>query len=219
MKKVWGAILFALLSIPMLANEAGAGKKTEAVELHFSGGPLVEMNLSGFFHSGFSEGNSRLKPGFSVGGFAKLDLSGLFAVQGEAAFQYKQSEFAWNNGKGDFRYWGMEIQILAMVQHAFTNGGRVYLGVGPYTNFGLDARFVQDGMKINLYKRDGNAELPPMRNSDTGFGAKVGNELPCGLQLNVSWKASIGNVLDANSDKLSMHPMAWGMGVAYRFRK
>lgn len=172
----------------------------------------------GVLSFGIFGGKQQVETGFSVGGFAKLDLSGLFAVQGEAAFQYKQSEFAWNNGKGDFRYWGMEIQILAMVQHAFTNGGRVYLGVG-YTPTGLDARFVQDGVKINLYKRDGNAELPPMRNSDTGFGAKVGYELPCGLQVNVSWKASIGNVLDANSDKLSMHPMAWGMGVAYRFKK
>ena len=215
----WIAIMLSLLSITMCAQTNGTKEKGHNAKMHFSGGPLVEMNMSGFLHSGFSDGSSKLKTGVSVGGFAKLDLSKLFAVQGEASFQYKQSEFAWNSGKGDFRYWGMEIQFLAMMQHAFKNNGRIYIGIGPYTNFGLDARFVQNGVKTNLYKRDVDAELPPMRDSDTGFGAKVGYELPCGLQLNVSWKASVVNVLDANSDKLSMHPQTWSMGVAYRFGK
>ncbi len=213
------AIMLSLFSTTVCAQTTEMQENGNIIKMHFSGGPLVEMNMSGFLHSGFSNGRSKLRPGVSVGGFAKLDLLKLFAVQGEASFQYKQSEFAWNSGKGNFRYWGMEIQILAMVQHVFRNNGCTYIGVGPYTNFGLDARFVQNGVNTNLYKRDGDAELPPMRDSDTGFGAKVGYELPCGLQLNVSWKASVDNVLDANSDKLSMHPQTWSMGVAYRFGK
>jgi len=43
--------------------------------------------------------------------------------------------------------------------------------------------------------------------------------LACGLKLNATYKASVTNLLDANSNTVKMYPHAVSVGVAYRFGK
>lgn len=184
-----------------------------------SGGPMVEVNLSGFAHSGYENGLSEMKPGLSVGGFVNLCVSPHFSVQGELSFTHKHSHFGWQDGSGCYRYWGMEIPVYAMFQHSMHHGGRIYIGVGPYTNFGLDAKFENDNGKLDLYEKDAYTGLPPMKSSDTGFGIKAGYEFPCGLQVNVSYKRSVSNLTDPNSSHVKMHPQTLSLGLAWHFGK
>lgn len=185
----------------------------------FTGGALLETNLSGFLHSGVENGNSVMKPGFSIGGFLNLGIMRSFSVQGEMLFHYKNSKFEWNNQKGDFTYWGMEIPVYAMYHHVFQKGNRLQIGIGPYTEFGFDAKFKQGEKKADLYEKDGSTGLAALQDSNSGFGVKIGYEFVSGFQINASYKASISNLLDANSSQTKMHPHAVSVGVAYRFGK
>lgn len=203
-----------LFTSPLYAQE-----KAKEYKITLSGGPLVEMNATRFIHSGFTNGSSSMRTGGSVGGFLNFGISGHFSVQGELSLQYRHSEFRWEQSGGCYRYWGIEIPIYAMYRHAFADGSSIHVGVGPYTNFGLDATFRTKNGKMDLYEKDKDTGLPPMKDSDTGFGIKVGYEFPCGLQLNASFKASVINIIDTNSSKVKMHPMSIGAGVAYRFGK
>lgn len=58
-----------------------------------------------------------------------------------------------------------------------------------------------------------------MKDSDTGFGVKVGYEFASGLQINASYKASVTNIMDANSSDVKMYPQYVSLGIAYRFGK
>ena len=57
----------------------------------FTGGPILEMNVSNFIHSGIGDRKSKMKFGFSTGGFLNLGISKSFSVQGEMLFHYKTS--------------------------------------------------------------------------------------------------------------------------------
>ena len=155
---------------------------------------------------------------FTGGAILESNVSG-FSVQGEMLVHCKNSEFEWNTQKGDFSYWGIEIPIYAMYHYVFPKGNRLYIGAGPYTEFGFDARFKHEGIKTDLYQKDGNTGLPVLQESNTGFGIKIGYEFVSGFQINGSYKASISNLLDANSSRIKMHPYAISLGVAYRFGK
>lgn len=184
-----------------------------------SGGPMVEINLSGFAHSGYENGQSDMKLGLTVGGFLNLRVSSHFSVQGELSLTHKHSDFGWQGGSGCYRYWGMEIPVYAMYHHTLHSGGHIYIGIGPYTNLGFDATF--DGVtgKLDLYEKDADTGLPPIKPSDTGFGIKVGYEFPCGLQLNASYKQSVSNLTDPNSSHVKMHPQILSLGLAWHFGK
>lgn len=202
----------ARISIPQ------ASTSTEPNKL-ISGGVIVEANLSNFLHSGIGVGKSNMKTGFTAGGFINFGINTSFSVQGEILFHYKRSDFEWDNQNGNYRYWGMEVPIYAMYHYNFSKGGRFFAGIGPYTEFGFDAVFKQNGMKSNLYEKNDNSGLAPLRDSNTGFGIKIGYELPSGLQIHATYKASVTNQLDENSSDIKMHPQAFGIGVAFRFGK
>lgn len=215
MKRILAYVLFVTGFIPTLYAQGEEKEKRITV----SGGPLVETNMTVFIHSGFTNGGSRMKAGLAIGGFANLNISRHFSVQGEMSIMSKHSDFDWNNGAGCYRYWGMEIPIYAMFHCPLRNGGRIYVGIGPYTNFGLDATFKDSNGKLDLYEKNAETGLPPMKESDTGFGIKAGYEFPCGLQVNASYKASISSIIDPNSSHVKMHPQTVSIGLAWRFGK
>lgn len=185
----------------------------------FTGGPVLEMNLSNFLHSGTSGGSSKMKAGFTAGGFLNFGINKLFSIQGEVLFHYKNSDFEWSSQKGSFRYWGMEIPVYAMCHHSFSKGDRLFVGIGPYTEFGLDATFRHDGRKQDLYEKNADSGLAPLRDSNSGFGIKAGYEFISGFQLHVSYKMSVSNLLDERSGDAKMRPQAISIGVSYRFGK
>lgn len=80
-------------------------------------------------------------------------------------------------------------------------------------------QFKHGGKEADLYEKDGSTGLAAFQESNSGFGAKVGYEFVSGFQINASYKASISNLLDANSSQVKIHPHAISVGVAYRFGK
>lgn len=170
-------IVFALVSVYTTYAQSSEVPNTlkqsqEKQKIVFTGGAILDSNVSGFFHSGIENGSSIMKAGFSVGGFLNLGITQSFSVQGEMLVHYKNSEFEWDTQKGDFSYWGIEIPIYAMYHYVFPKGNRLHIGTGPYTEFGFDARFKHEGIKADLYQKDGNTGLPVLQESNTGFGIK-----------------------------------------------
>lgn len=184
-----------------------------------TGGAILETNLSNFLHSGAANGKSLMKAGFTAGGFINLGINQSFSIQGELLIHYKHSDFEWEGQKGSFRYGGIEIPVYAMYHYHFPKGNRWFVGIGPYTEFGMDASFTRGGKKSDLYQKDKDSSLPPLRDSNTGFGIKTGYEFVSGLQLNATYKASLTNLLDENSSRIKMHPQTLSLGIAYRFGK
>ena len=52
-----------------------------------------------------------------------------------------------------------------MCHWEFRKSGYLYIGVGPYTNFGFEAFFKEGGRKENLYKTGKGAGVPAMKDS------------------------------------------------------
>lgn len=97
-KRTFAIIVFALVCVGTTCaqSEAITVSETPSQEkqnIVFTGGAILEGNLSGFFHSGIKDGNNVMKAGFSLGGFLNLGVIRSFSVQGEMLFHYKNSEF------------------------------------------------------------------------------------------------------------------------------
>lgn len=218
MKKIVSFMLALSCATLSLAHNGGESNG-DGQGVRFTGGPIVEMNASGFIQSGISGGRSTMDIGANVGGFVDMEITDWFSVEGDLTFQYKSSDFEWTGESGRYKYWGVEIPMYAMLHLPLHNGGRISAGIGPYTNFGLDASYTVGGRKLDVYEKDKDTGLPAMTDTDTGFGIKLGYEFASGLQINVTYRISVTNVVDANSSAAKMHPQAMSVGVAYRFGK
>ena len=212
-------IIFACLIAGCFASLHAQTEDTARKEqrLTLSGGPILETNFSGFLHSGVTGGDCHMKVGVTAGGFLSLGITSAFAVQGELLFHIKRSDFEWDGQQAHFQYCGAEFPIYAMYHLHLKSGQQFYAGIGPYTEFGFDAILKRGGVKSDLYEKDTETGLPILRDSNTGFAVKLGYELTCGLQLNATYKASVTNLLDANSNTVKMHPHAVSVGVAWCF--
>lgn len=217
-KHVITLLLIGLCLTVIQAQDISTSPSKEQ-RIKLTGGIMVESNFSNFIYSGIDNGNSKMKAGASLGGFLNMGISQSFSIQGEMTFQYKSSDFAVDNRTGHYQYGGMEIPIYAFYHFNFNRGNRLYIGIGPYTNFGLGASFKQDGKKTDVYEKDKEKGSPIMKDSDTGFGIKAGYEFASGWQINASYKASVTNIMDANSSDVKMHPQHVSLGIAYRFGK
>lgn len=206
----------ALLSIFILCLAVLVQAQEQPRKLKFSGGPKLEANMSKYSLSPHVGVSSSMRAGMTAGGFLQLDVSSRFAVSVELLFHYKNS-YIKQDGNNRIRYWGMEIPIYAMYVWNCGRGHRIYVGAGPYTEFGFSATAWFHGKKIDLYAIDSENAVSAMRDSNSGFAFLAGYEMPCGLQINITYKISISNVLDANSNKFSFYPMTTSFGVAYRF--
>lgn len=151
-------LVYALFVVGFISSTYAQGEEQKQ-RIIVSGGPLVETNVTGFIHSGFSDGNSRMKAGIAIGGFVNLSFSQHFSVQGEMVFMHKHSDFNEESKGGCYRYWGVEIPVYAMYHYPLRNGGRIYVGVGPYTNFGLDATFKDGNGKLDLIMQPSDFSL------------------------------------------------------------
>lgn len=218
MKMIVCFMLAASCATVSMAQDGGNGG-AERRGVRFTGGPVAEMNASGFVHSGISGGRSTMDIGANLGGFVDMEITRWFSIQGCMTFQYKSSDFEWTGETGRYKYWGVEIPLYAMFHLPLRGGDRLSLGVGPYTNFGLGASYTVNGQKLDVYEKDKDTGLPAMTDTDTGFGFKVGYEFSSGLQINATYRISATNVVDANSSKAKMYPQAMSVGVAYRFGK
>ncbi|NDV58995.1 porin family protein [Bacteroides sp. 519] len=177
---------------------------------NISYGVKADATMSNYILSDMDNMSSNMGIGFSVGGFAKWDITKNFAIQPELLINFRTSEFK-DKGKGkrDFDYWGMEIPVYAMGQWYTANNSRFYAAVGPYIGYGFSARYKDPEYK--LYKNDA------LKRFDFGFGTQVGYEFPNRISINASYKIGIIDSLDEGKDDATMLPQRVSLGVAYRF--
>ena len=93
-------MLAASCATVSMAQDGGNGG-AERRGVRFTGGPVAEMNASGFVHSGISGGRSTMDIGANVGGFVDMEITRWFSIQGCMTFQYKSSDFEWTGETGD----------------------------------------------------------------------------------------------------------------------
>ena len=53
-----------------------------------------------------------------------------------------------------------------MYHYTFSRGGCLQVGIGPYTEFGFDAKFKHGGKEADLYEKDGSTGLAALQESD-----------------------------------------------------
>lgn len=103
---------------PFNATDTGA-KSLNEQKIIFTGGVILETNVSDFIHSGIDDSQSKMKLGFSAGGFLDLGISKAFSVQGEMLFHHKNSDFEWSSQKGEYRVLGNGNSYLCNVPPLF----------------------------------------------------------------------------------------------------
>lgn len=227
MKKL--VMLFLLTGLNLISGNARSQEnqeqKTEIPQeysskrIQVSGGIKLESNYSNFLHSRISGGKSMMKPGVTAGGFLNLGILKHFSIQPELLFHYKESDFDQHDRKGIYRYWGIEVPIYAMYHWDLKRGHHLHAGIGPYTEFGLNATLKRDGKKTDLYEKNAENEMSAMQDSNSGFGIITGYDFPFGLQINISYKISISNLLDAHKGSSILRPQTFSLGLAYCFGK
>lgn len=217
-KNIVCLLLAGLCGLPLQAQSMREEGRNEQ-KVRLTGGVITEANLSGFIHSGIEGGESEMRAGANIGGFLDVAMSTRFSIQGEMLFQYKSSGFTWGGQSGDFQYWGVEIPIYAVYRFTLRKGNRLHVGAGPYTGFGFEGSYKSGGKKTDVYEKDKATGMSALKDSDTGFGLKVGYEFASGLQVNASYKLSVTNVTDANSGEAKLRPQTVALGLAYRFGK
>lgn len=206
------ALLLCATPLAATSPETASSQKIEV-----SGGPLANFCVTNFLHSEMDGGRSLMKPGFGFGGFLDMGISPSFSIQFELVLNHKASDFFRLGKTGKFRYWGLEIPIFAMFHLNLPDGGRINAGIGPFTDFGLHASYTVDGKRHDVYERNASTGLSSMKDSYSGISAKLGYEFSCGLMLNCTYRVSLSNILDENSNEVRMFPQEMMLEAAYRF--
>ena len=187
-------------------NAQNAGK--------ISFGVKEDANMSNFNLSDMPGVKSDFGFGATIGGFTKIDISRHFALQPELLLNWQNSTLKFDGKENDYQYWGLEIPVYAVGQVKLTNGGRAYIGIGPYARLGLSAK--NTTIDEDLYKKNGSTKAF-MQRGDVGAGAMIGYEFAFGMQINASYKYGFLNVLDADSDNSTMNNQMISFGIGYTF--
>lgn len=213
MRRIMSVLLAVLTTLSVVPQD-----KSNDIRMQWSGGVKVEANLSQFVVSPKEALLSYSNVGASMGGFVRLDLVKNFTIQGELLVHYKTS-LVKDSVVNHVGYWGLEIPIYAIYNLRFDKGDSMNFGLGPYCEFGLNATLWTPKGSKNLYDTNRRGEIQAMGASNSGFGVIIGYETTFGLQVNATYKISITNILDANSNKAALYPMAASLGFAYRWGK
>jgi len=133
------------------------------------------MNLSNYRVGGKTEAmSSRMKAGFTAGGFIQVDLSEYFSLQPGLDLQYQSSKLKSKTTDltlGNVNNLALYLPVYAVIK-ADIGTGKGFLGAGPYLGYGLSAK--SDGH--NLYKKDNPVVGDKMRRLDYGIGCMAGYE-------------------------------------------
>ncbi len=210
-------IAIAAIVIGFGFSQVNAQIFIQNIKDHLSGGMKAEANMSQFLVSDMPDTKSKMHIGGTLGGFVKLDLVEHLALQEELLVHYKTSTIEQVGIKSDYQYWGIEIPFYVMGQWKMSKGERFYIGIGPYGEFGISAKYNIQGQKIDLYKKDETTGNAIMKRFMMGYGAIIGYEFSNGIQMNAGYKIGIANALDTGNDKASMSPSTVSFGIGYHF--
>ena len=213
--------IFTLILCLGIGISAGARTSAEytAVEktVIVSGGIKADALFLNFLKKAAPGAVSGMTPGGSVGGFVQIDFTETWSLRPELNLNYKQNDFSWASNSGKFRSMGIEIPIYVTAGWKVFDNHRMFIGLGPYTEFCYFARWEIDGRKVNMLELNETGE-PMIQDSQSGFGAMIGYEFGCGLSIEASYKICYFNILQPNTSQgVSLFPQTIGFGLAYNF--
>ena len=182
-----------------------------------SGGVKADAVLLNFLKKAAPRAVSGMTPGGSLGGFVQIDFTETWGLRPEFNLNYKQNDFSWDSSSGRFKSMGIEIPIYVTAGWKIFDGHRIFVGLGPYTEFCYYARWEIGDRKVDMLKLNDDAE-PMIQDSQSGFGAMVSYEFGCGLSIEASYKICYFNILQPNTSQgVSLYPQTIGLGLAYNF--
>lgn len=182
-----------------------------------SGGIKADALFLNFVKKAAPGAVSGMTPGGSVGGFVQIDFNKIFGLRPELNLNYKQNDFSWASNSGKFRSMGIEIPIYVTAGWKMFDNHRMFIGLGPYTEFCYFARWEIDGRKVDMLELNETGK-PMIQDSQSGFGAMVGYEFGSRLSIEASYKICYFNILQPNTSQgVSLFPQTIGFGLAYNF--
>lgn len=227
-------LLFPLALAPLRAQEDDDPAHFRPVRV----GLLLQGNLAGE-QMYIAESVLSAYPGAGVeaGGFADyhlarrllLEMQCVLALQSGtyAAAQEDPGFLLWSregtfSRVADMRLFGMDIPLF-LVGLFPAGSGNFRLGAGPFTHLTFRTWSPGDRDFVTPYKRvysvDDATGKPRylLNDSHAGIGVLFGYEFQSGLQINLSGKYSLVDILNYESERSYARPYKLSLGVGYRF--
>ena len=231
--------LFLLLVLPLAAPLHAQEDDTDPDRYRpVRAGLLLQANLAGE-QMYIAEAVLSAYPGAGVeaGGFVDYQLARRLLIEVQCILALQSGTYVaaqedpgfllWNregtfSHVADMRLWGMDIPLFLIGLVPIGNGVFRY-GSGPYTHLTFHAWSPGDKDFVTPYKRvysvDDVTGKPRylLNDSHAGFGLLLSYEFKSGLQINLSGKYSILDIIGYESERSHAHPYKLSLGIGYRF--
>lgn len=217
MKKRLFALIGCLGICLMTDARAISDMDTMEQEVAVSGGVKADAVFLNFLKKAAPGAVSELTPGGSVGGFVQVDFNDTFGLRPELNLNFKRNTFSWEVNSGKMKSMGIEIPVYVTAGWNIFGTHRIFIGLGPYTEFCYYARWEIGDRKVDMLELNEDGE-PMIQDSQSGFGALLGYEFGCGLSIEASYRICCYNILKPNTSQgVSLFPQTVGFGIAYNF--
>jgi len=164
------------------------------------------------------------EPGFTVGGFAKIEITNNFVLQPELLLSYSEGKVRFGYERLKYKYSSVEVPLYVLGQ--FDAGkGKFFFGAGPLIGYGFDtddARHrIGDGYYDDYYDYwDIDSDYTIRLGLDHWFyggGVMIGYELYNGVVFHAGYQKTMplnsGN--KKNSKKIETETIS--LGIGYKF--
>jgi hypothetical protein len=210
--------LVILMTVVMgLGTQVYAQSFIKKITDNLSGGFKLEGNVSNFILSDMPGTTSKMNVGSTFGGFVNLKMSEHITIQEDVLVNYKTSTFEQADIKSDFQLWSVGIPIYVMGYWPVNKNKKAYIGIGPFTEYGLSAKYKTGGKETDLYEKDKSTDKAYLAKLTMGITAIAGYEFNNGIQINAGYKIGFTNALDEKQDEAFMRPYAINLGIGYHF--
>ncbi|MCR4860144.1 MAG: outer membrane beta-barrel protein [Bacteroidales bacterium] len=195
------SLRFQTVSLGVLLQGNVSGERMHITELAVSGFPNV---------------------GVEAGGFIDYYMTPRLMLEFQLVFALQSSSYIYEDKNFLMALWGMDSPLF-LIGTIPVRYGSFRLGAGPFTHLTFDTWDAADRTFVTPYQRvisvDDVTGKPryALNDNHSGFGALVGFEFRNHLQINVSAKYSITDIINYKSEYSYCYPYKISFGAAYRF--
>ena len=232
MKKILLLLFTSTLFMTVLHAQDADSLKIRPVSL----GVLVQANFAGE-DMYIAEPGLSAYPGFGaeIGGFIDYHMTKRLMIEVQAIIALQNGSYVstdrdlgflfWHkrpvNYLADMRLVGMDIPIFFTYAHP-VGAGNFRIGAGFFTHITFAAWCPGDKDFITPYRRvieikESGKPRYALNDSHAGIGGHFGYEFPCGLQINMSIKYSVLDIINYESKIDYAHPYKVTLGVGWHF--
>ena len=232
MKKILLFLFISTLFMTALHAQDADSLKIRPVSL----GVLVQANFAGE-DMYIAEPGLSAYPGFGaeIGGFIDYHMTKRLMIEVQAIIGLQNGSYVstdrdlgflfWHkrpvNYLADMRLVGMDIPIFMTYAHPVGTGS-FRIGAGFFTHITFAAWCPGDKDFITPYRRvieikESGKPRYALNDSHAGIGGHFGYEFACGLQINMSIKYSVLDIINYESKIDYAHPYKITLGVGWHF--